>query len=61
MAASGKLRVLFKSSVKSIGEDDVDIEHDGTTETLPNTAFVVSAGDILRTIGIHVETTWGTE
>ena len=66
MSAEGSLRVMFKSNVRSIDESSVTIDVDGTEETLPNDAVVVSAGGILpsgflRTIGIHVETKWGTE
>jgi thioredoxin reductase len=66
MAAAGRLRVLFNSNVKSIGADDVVIDCDGDIETIPNDSVVISAGGILpsgflRSMGIHVETKWGTE
>lgn len=66
MAAAGRLRVLFSSNVKAIGDGVVEIAHDDTLEEIANDAVVVSAGGILpsaflRTIGIHVETKWGTE
>ena len=66
MAAAGKLRVLFNSNVTSIGEKDVTIDCEGTAETFANDAVVISAGGILpsgflRSIGIEVETKWGTE
>ena len=66
MAAAGRLRVLYSSNVKTIREDVVEITHSDTLEEIPNDAVVVSAGGILpsgflKTIGIHVETKWGTE
>jgi thioredoxin reductase (NADPH) len=66
LSAEGRLRVLFNSNVKSIGENDVTIDCEGNVETIPNEAVIVSAGGILpsgflRTIGINVETKWGTE
>ena len=66
MAATGRLRVLFSSNVKAIFEDRVQLEQDGSPEEIQNDAVVVSAGGILpsgflKTIGIHVETKWGTE
>jgi thioredoxin reductase/Pyruvate/2-oxoacid:ferredoxin oxidoreductase delta subunit len=66
MEAAGKIRVLFNSNVKSILDGAVTIDVSGQVETIPNDAVVVSAGGILpsaflKTIGIHVETKWGTE
>jgi thioredoxin reductase/ferredoxin len=66
MASSGKLRVLFSSNVKAIHHESVDIAVGDEIVSLPNDAVVVSAGGILpsaflKTIGIHVETKWGTE
>jgi thioredoxin reductase len=65
MAAAGRLRVLFSSNVKAIREGVVEIAHAGGLEEVANDAVVISAGGILpsaflRTIGIHVETKWGT-
>lgn len=66
MSAAGRLRVLFSSSVKSIREGVVHIATDDRLEEIENDAVIVSAGGILpsaflKTIGIHVETKWGTE
>jgi thioredoxin reductase (NADPH) len=66
MQSSGELRVLLSSNVKAIKEGSVDIEVGGKIETIQNDAVVISAGGILpsaflKTIGIHVETKWGTE
>jgi len=66
MEASGELRVLLSSNVKEIHEKSVDIAIGDEVESIPNDAVVVSAGGILpsaflKTVGIHVETKWGTE
>lgn len=66
ISAAGRLRVLFGSNVKSIREGEVEIATEDRIEVIANDAVVVSAGGILpsaflRTIGIHVETKWGTE
>jgi len=66
MEAAGQIRVLFNSNVQAIGDNSVVIEVEGTNESVANDAVVVSAGGILpsaflRTIGINVETKWGTE
>jgi len=66
MEAAGQLRVLFSSNVKSIREEFVDIAIGDDIEEIPNDAIVVSAGGILpsgflKTVGINVETKWGTE
>jgi thioredoxin reductase len=66
MEAAGRIRVLFNSNVQAIGERSVVIEVEGTNESIANDAVIVSAGGILpsaflRTIGINVETKWGTE
>ncbi len=65
MAASGQLRVLLNSNVVSIGEKEVVVDCSGSVETIPNDAVVISAGGILpsgflRSVGIEVETKWGT-
>ena len=64
--AAGRLRVLFKSNVKEIRADEVDIDQEGTLHRLGNDAVIVCAGGILPTpflksIGIEVETKHGTE
>ena len=65
MAATGRLRVLFSSNVKAIFEDRVQLEQGGSLEENQKDAVVVLACGILpsgflKTIGIHVETKWGT-
>ena len=66
MEAGGKLRVMLNSNVRSISNDSVEIVTDEIAEKIVNDAIVVSAGGILpsaflRTIGINVETKWGSE
>lgn len=66
MAQEGRLRVLFSSNVKEITEADVAIATEEGIERIPNDAVVISAGGILptaflRTIGIEVETKFGSE
>lgn len=61
----GKLKILFNSEVKEILKDKVIITQDNKNLTLPNDAVIVSAGGILPTgmlksIGISVETKYGT-
>lgn len=62
--ASGKLKVLLKSTVTTIGIDDVTLDQEGNSITIPNQAIIVCAGGILPTpflkeIGIMVETHHG--
>jgi len=64
-SASGDLRVLLKSQIKSITESSVEISYDGQNQTIPNQAVIVCAGGILPTeflksIGINMETKYGT-
>lgn len=66
MSADGRLRVLFNSNVKEIRADSVVMQVDEKLGTLKNDSVIVSAGGILpsaflKTIGINVETKWGTE
>ncbi len=63
--ANGRLKVLFKSNVKTIEANCVQIEQDGKLLELENDAVIVCAGGILPTpllkkIGIEVETKYGT-
>ncbi len=61
----GRLQVLLESNVKTIGLECVEIEqHDGRIQ-IPNDAVIISAGGILptpflRSIGIDIETKFGT-
>ena len=66
MVGAGRLQVLFSSNVKSIRDGAVDIAIGDAMEELENDTVVVLAGGILptaflRTIGIQVDTKWGTE
>ncbi|WP_455210730.1 NAD(P)-binding domain-containing protein [Kaarinaea lacus] len=63
--AEGKLKVLMNSNVKEILKDKVIIEQEGQNIILPNDAVIISAGGIvptglLKSIGINVETKYGT-
>jgi thioredoxin reductase/ferredoxin len=63
--AKGQLKVLMKSEIREIRSDEVLLEHAGKKITLPNDAVIVSAGgilpnDFLKSIGIEVETKYGT-
>jgi len=63
--ARGRLSILLNSSVVEIGQDEVEIDHQGARRRLPNDAVIVCAGGIvptafLNSIGITVETKYGT-
>ena len=62
---SGRLKVLLQSKVKRIGRHDVEIEQKGERMKIKNDAIIVCAGGILPTaflksVGIEVETKYGT-
>lgn len=64
-SASGRLTVMLKSQVKAIGEGSVDMAFNGAVNTLPNDAVIVCAGgilptDFLKSIGINMDTKYGT-
>ena len=61
----GALTVMLSSTVKAIGRDSVQIDHQGRLLSLRNEAVIVCAGGILPTAflqsaGIEVETKYGT-
>ena len=63
--AEGKLKVLMSSNVTEILKDKVIIDQGGQKIILPNDAVIVSAGGIvptglLKSVGINVETKFGT-
>lgn len=63
--ASGRLTVMLKSNVKDIGVQDIEIEYQGQRQRYPNDAIIVCAGgilptDFLKSIGITMETKYGT-
>lgn len=62
---SGRLTVMFKSSVKRIGVDDIELKWGDETYVIDNDAVIVCVGGILPTpflesMGIQVETKYGT-
>ncbi|MGE3691855.1 MAG: NAD(P)-binding domain-containing protein [Novosphingobium sp.] len=65
LAAQGALEQLFSSTVLSIDQGSVTIEHAGQTRLIPNDDVIVCAGGLLPTqflhdMGIIVETKFGT-
>jgi thioredoxin reductase/Pyruvate/2-oxoacid:ferredoxin oxidoreductase delta subunit len=65
MARSGRLKVLLGSNVQSIEPSAVTLEQAGRSLRLPNEAIIVSVGgtlptEFLRSIGVQVETKFGT-
>ncbi len=63
-ARSGKLQVVFNSSVKQIAPGYVTLDENGNLVELENNSVIVSAGgvlptDFLRKVGIEVETKYG--
>jgi len=64
-SASGRLRVMLKSTVKGIGEHDLELKTDAGVERMPNDAVIICAGGILPTeflkaAGIVMDTKYGT-
>ncbi len=64
-AANEQLRVLLNSQVREIQRDSVVLTQCGTDMKVDNDAVIISAGgvlpnDFLRSIGIEVETKYGT-
>src|SRR5271169_1810399 len=64
-SASGQLKVLLNSQVREIQPDQVLLKHSGQELKVSNDAVIVSAGgilpnDFLRSMGIEVETKYGT-
>ena len=64
-AQKGQLTVLLNSQVREIRAAEVLISHLGKDLTLRNDIVIISAGgvlpnDFLKSIGIQVETKWGT-
>ncbi|HEX4153937.1 MAG TPA: NAD(P)-binding domain-containing protein [Steroidobacteraceae bacterium] len=62
---NGALRVLFNSQLREIRPAEVLLQHSGKDLKVDNDAVIVSAGgilpnDFLRSIGITVETKYGT-
>jgi len=64
--AKGQLQVLLNSQVREIRPEEVVLKQADKEIKLRNDAVIVSAGgilpnDFLKSIGIQVETKWGTE
>jgi thioredoxin reductase (NADPH) len=64
-SAKGQLKVLLNSQIREIRADDVLLKQSGKDMQVGNDAVIVSAGgilpnDFLRSIGIEVETKYGT-
>jgi thioredoxin reductase (NADPH) len=64
-SAKGQLKLLLNSQIRAIREDAVLMNQSGKDVHLPNDAVIVSAGgilpnDFLKSIGIEVETKYGT-
>jgi putative YpdA family bacillithiol system oxidoreductase len=64
-SAKGQLKVLLNSQIREIRTDSVLLQQSGKELTVANDAVIVSAGgilpnDFLRSIGIRVETKYGT-
>jgi thioredoxin reductase (NADPH) len=64
-AQSGGLQLMLKSKVLKIGPDYAEIEWQGKKRRLKNDAVIVCAGgilptDFLKSIGIEIETKYGT-
>lgn len=62
---AGVLSVLLESEVREIGESEVRVEHRGRAMDLRNDAVIVCAGGVLptrllRSVGIEIETKYGT-
>ena len=64
-SAKGRLKVLLNSQIREIRPDEVLLKQSGQDLQVSNDAVIVSAGgilpnDFLRSIGIEVETKYGT-
>ena len=65
-SAKGQLKVLLNSQIREIRPEEVVLKQADKEIKLRNDAVIVSAGgilpnDFLKSIGIQVETKWGTE
>ena len=64
-SAKGQLKVLLNSQIREIRPEEVVLQQSGKDLKVRNDAMIVSAGgilpnDFLRSIGIEVETKYGT-
>ena len=65
MCIRDSLKVLFQSKIKRIDDKIVEIEQNGQRMRIKNDAVIVCAGGVLpnaflKSIGIQVETKYGT-
>jgi thioredoxin reductase len=65
LADAGRLQVVLPSNVAAISDDSVELVREGRTLSLDNDSVIINAGGILpgqflRSIGIDVETKYGT-
>ena len=65
LTAKGRIDVRLKSSIKTIGENAIELQHDGKKGKVANDIVIVCAGGILPTgflksIGVDIETKYGT-
>jgi NosR/NirI family transcriptional regulator, nitrous oxide reductase regulator len=61
--AAGKLTIQYKSNLRAIRDDEVDIETDGTTKTIANDNVIVLIGtlppvDFLLDMGLELDGVW---
>ncbi len=66
MSDSGKVKIYLKSGVKTIGKKTLVIKYGDQESEIPNDAVIVCAGGtlptpFLKSIGVMVETKFGTE
>ncbi|MBI1823438.1 MAG: NAD(P)-binding domain-containing protein, partial [Nitrospirae bacterium] len=64
--SSGKVKVILNSNVKEIKKDSVSIESGGKISDLKNDTVIVCAGgilptDFLKSLGVEIETKFGTK
>lgn len=62
---SGRLQVKLKSEVEAIEPETIALREDGVVRTVRNDSVIISAGgilpsDFLRSIGIEIDTKYGT-
>jgi NADH dehydrogenase FAD-containing subunit len=66
MSDEGKIKIYLKSGVKSIEKNTLVLKYEDKEVQLPNDGIIVCAGGtlptpFLKSIGVMVETKFGTE
>jgi thioredoxin reductase/Pyruvate/2-oxoacid:ferredoxin oxidoreductase delta subunit len=66
LSDEGKIKIYLKSGVKSIAKDSLILKHEDKEIQIPNDGIIVCAGGtlptpFLKSIGVMVETKFGTE